>query len=70
MADFDKKKTAQRIKALRTELDMSQKELAKMVGIAQNTLAQYENGIASPSLKVLVKLAEVLNTSTDYLLGA
>ena len=70
MADFDKKKTAQRIKALRTESDMSQKELAKMVGIAQNTLAQYESGIASPSLKVLVKLAEVLNTSTDYLLGA
>lgn len=70
MADFDKKKTAQRIKALRTESDMSQKELAKMVGIAQNTLAQYENGTASPSLKVLVKLAEVLNTSTDYLLGA
>ncbi|MDE7163269.1 MAG: helix-turn-helix domain-containing protein [Clostridia bacterium] len=58
-----------RIKELRTEGELSQKDLAERVGVAQNTIAQYEKGTAKPSLDVLVKLAVTFNTTTDDVLG-
>lgn len=69
MIDFDMVKTGQRIKELRNESEMSQKVLAEKIGVAQNTIAQYEKGTAKTSLDVLVNLAVVLKTTTDYLLG-
>lgn len=69
MIDFDMIKTGQRIKELRNEFGMSQKDLAEKIGVAQNTIAQYEKGTAKTSLDVLVNLAVVLKTTTDYLLG-
>lgn len=48
---------------------MSQKDLAEKTGIKQNTVAQYEKGVAKPSLEVLVRLAIIFQTTTDYLLG-
>lgn len=69
MIDFDMKKTGARIRELRQSLGISQKSLAEKVGVAQNTLAQYEKGISKTSIDVLVNLAQELETTSDYLLG-
>ena len=69
MMDFNKSKTGQIIKELRKDAGLTQCDLAEKLGIAQNTIAQYEMGKASPSLDVIVHLAYVFNTTTDHLLG-
>ncbi len=63
------KKTGARIKELRQSLAISQQNLAEKVGVAQNTLAQYEKGTSKMSIDVLVNLATELDTTSDYLLG-
>jgi len=69
MNDFNMIITGQRIKELRNELGMSQKNLAEKIGVAQNTIAQYEKGTTKTSIEVIVNLAIILETTTDYLLG-
>ncbi len=69
MIKFNMEKTGLRIKELRTVFGLSQKALAEKIGVAQNTLTQYEKGTSKISLDVLVKLAQILETSVDYLLG-
>lgn len=69
MINFDMVKTGRRIRELRVERGLSQKELAEQIGVAQNTVAQYEKGTAKTSLEVIVNLAVILNITTDYLLG-
>lgn len=58
-----------RIKDLREDADITQKELADFLNIKQNTYSQYENGQRQLPLDALIKLAEYFNTSTDYILG-
>ena len=58
----------QRIKEMREDREFTQKQLADMIGVAQNTISQYEKGTAKTSIEIIVKLAEVLDTTTDYLL--
>jgi transcriptional regulator with XRE-family HTH domain len=58
-----------RIKELRTEKKIGQKELADYLGVGVSTLSQYETGKREPNNEALNKLAEFLNVSTDYLLG-
>lgn len=60
---------ATRIKALRLDQGMSQEDLAEAVAISQNQISRYERGANDPTGDVLIALARVLNTSTDYLLG-
>lgn len=69
MKDFNAEELGRRIKELRVEADLSQKGLAEKAGIKQNTVAQYEKGVAKPSLEVLVRLAIIFQTTTDFLLG-
>ena len=69
MIEFDNEKFGKRLKQLRIECGMSQNFLAKEVGVAQNTITQYESGYSKPKIDVLVRLAIVLKTTTDYLLG-
>jgi len=69
MTEFNMKKTAERIRELRTAQGISQTKLAKEIGIASNTISQYEAGTSKTSLEVIVKLAVALGTTTDYLLG-
>lgn len=47
----------------------TQKEVAELLGIAQSTYAEYENGKITPPLKRLCALACYFNVSLDYLLG-
>lgn len=58
-----------RITELRKQAGMSQFQLAKVLDIATSTLGMYETGKREPSLKVLNKIADYFDVSTDYLLG-
>ena len=48
---------------------MTQAELAKRLGVAQQTVAAWESGRAMPAADKLVALADVLGVTTDALLG-
>lgn len=58
-----------KIKILRTEVKMNQKEFAEKIGIKQSTLSSYENGNAYPSNEVLLTIAKDFNVSLDWLFG-
>ena len=59
----------QRLRETRLQRGLSQQEAASRAGISMNSLYHYEKGNKVPSAVVLARLAEVLNVSTDYLLG-
>ena len=58
-----------RIKDLREDRDLTQKELADFLHIKQNTYSQYENGHRQLPIDILIALAQYYKTSTDYILG-
>lgn len=58
-----------RLKELREDLDLKQKDLAEYLHIKQNTYSQYENGQRQLPIDILVNLAKYYNVSTDYILG-
>lgn len=57
-----------KLKTLRTAKKMSQKDLAERIGIAKSVISFYESGDRFPSYDVLIKIAQIFNVSTDYLL--
>ena len=58
-----------RIKDLREDMDLNQKNLADVLNINQRTYSHYENGTRKIPLDILVALADYYKCSTDYLLG-
>ena len=58
-----------RIKEAREKAGYSQKELAQIIGVAQNTFHGYESGKHDPKSDLLIKIAQACNTTTDFLLG-
>lgn len=58
-----------RLKELRTENNFTQERVAVYLSIRQNTYSQYEKGVHEIPLESLVKLAELYNTSVDFILG-
>ncbi|MBR6801820.1 MAG: helix-turn-helix transcriptional regulator [Eubacteriaceae bacterium] len=58
-----------KLKDIREDRDITQRELAEFLHIKQNTYSQYENGQRSLPVDVLIKLADYFSTSTDYILG-
>jgi len=58
-----------KIKDLREDRDLTQKEVAEYLHIKQNTYSQYENGQRQIPLESLIALAKFYRTSTDYILG-
>lgn len=58
-----------RLKKLRIQKNMSQKELANELGIKQNTISQWESGKRIMSAEMLKVVAGYFKVSTDYLLG-
>lgn len=58
-----------RLRDIREDMDLTQKELAECLHIKQNTYSQYENGQRGVPIDTLIKLSEYFNTSTDYILG-
>lgn len=59
----------ERIKELRTKAAMTQSDLAKLVNMTYVQIGRYETKKANPSSDVLQKIAQALNTSTDYLMN-
>lgn len=58
-----------RLKDLREDNDVKQKQIAEYLNIKQNTYSQYENGKREIPLETLCKLADFYNTSVDYIIG-
>lgn len=58
-----------RIQELRGAFGWSQVELAKRLGVAKQTVSNWENENIQPSIEMLVRLARQFNVTTDYLLG-
>ena len=58
-----------RIRDLREDKDLTQKEIAKMLGMSQTGYSKYETGENDIPTHILLKLAEFYGTSTDYILG-
>ena len=59
----------QRIRDLREDHDMTQTEVAKMLGMSQTGYSKYETGENDIPTWVLIKLARFYDTSIDFLLG-
>jgi transcriptional regulator with XRE-family HTH domain len=57
----------ERIRQLRKEHGWSQAELGSQVGTDSQRISRYENGRITPSVDALVRLAEALGVSVDYL---
>lgn len=58
-----------RIRDLREDNDLKQKELAEILKIHQTTYSDYELGKLNIPVSILHKLADYYNVSIDYLLG-
>lgn len=54
---------------LRKERNLGQKELAAYLSLSTGTISNYENGVHSPDLATLCKLADYYDVTTDYLLN-
>ena len=57
-----------RIAILRISKGWSQAELARRIGVSTSAVGMYEQGRREPSLGLLVRLAQELGVTTDYLL--
>jgi len=60
---------SERLKELRKQAHLTQVELASKLGIVQSSYADWERGKKKPTQDNLVKIAQVLNVSVDYLVG-
>lgn len=58
-----------RLRDMREDHDLVQKEVAAQLGIDQRVYSTYETGKREIPLHLLITLARLYNTSTDYLLG-
>lgn len=60
---------AQRLRILRAEYKLTQLDVAKKLGVSQQTYSKYENKSANLDSATIVKLCELFGVSSDYLLG-
>lgn len=65
----ENKTLSEKIKQLRKEKDITQKELAETLSISPSTIAMYETGQRKPDSDMLETIADFFNVSVDYLLG-
>ncbi len=59
----------QRLRDLREEHDLVQKEIAAVLGIDQRVYSNYETGNREIPLHLLIRLADYYHTSLDYIVG-
>lgn len=60
---------SEKLKTLRKQYKLSQKEVAKALDVSPSIISGYETGERAPSLENLVSLSYLYRCSTDYLLG-
>lgn len=64
MSEFSNK-----LKELRTSKNISQKQIASQLDIADRQYRRYENEEQQPTLPIIIKLADYFDVSLDYLVG-
>ena len=57
------------LKLLRTESDLTQKQLADVLGVSESTVGMYERGQREPAFEMLEAIADYFNVDMDYLTG-
>lgn len=57
------------IMLLRKKKGLSQAELGKAAGTSGDIIGRYERGIITPSIEVIIKIADALEVSIDFLVG-
>ena len=58
-----------RVKELRTKENLTQKQLAQLLGTSISAISSYEIGVAYPPVETIRKLCMLFHVTTDYLLG-
>ena len=58
-----------RLRDLREDSDLTQKQVADMLGMSQTGYSKYETGENDIPTLILIKLADFYRTTTDYILG-
>ncbi len=58
-----------RLRELRTDQGILQKDLAKYLNVSNTTVSEWERGNNQPDIKTLIAIAKYFNTSVDYLIG-
>lgn len=58
-----------KIRELREEKGLTQKELGAKLGVAQAAVAQWESGKSTPTLPNMVRVADALGVTLDQLMG-
>ena len=69
MSDPRRTVFSNRLRDARTARNMTQESLSELSGVAREMIARYENQKAFPAIETLIKLAQIMNVTTDYLLG-
>ncbi|WP_040740301.1 helix-turn-helix domain-containing protein [Paenibacillus lactis] len=59
----------QRLREIRNEHNLTQKQFAKMFQLSESAIGMYERDEREPSFKLTNEIADQFNVSTDYLLG-
>lgn len=57
------------LKKLRTNTNISQQQLADVIGVSQQSINKYENHGVEPDIATLIAIANYFSTSVDYLIG-
>lgn len=65
---MDLKSIGERIKTARKKRNLTQEELAALVDLSPTHISVIERGVKSPKLDTFIRIANVLNVSSDYLL--
>lgn len=60
---------AKRIKELLKKNDMSQKELAEIIGTTEASISRYVHGHRTPKITIASKMAKALHTTSEYIMG-
>lgn len=58
-----------KLKEARNAMNMTQEEMAKLLGFSKKAIVFWESGEREPKFEVLCKIADICNVTTDYLLG-
>jgi transcriptional regulator with XRE-family HTH domain len=59
----------EKLKLLRNQMGVSQKDVAKAIGITPSAYSNYEQGTREPSIQILINLCKYFDVSADYLIG-
>lgn len=67
--EFDKSMFIQRFKMLRNEKDLTQAELANILGCSPGAIAHWESGTRIPSIDFLITVANLFDCTLEYIMG-